>query len=337
MPEEGYFDTIFAENGDVTTVPDALEPGGTVSFDQGYPLGYEIPPGDPGYLPVERDKMNYIFQVITEAIQQYQQHGTPPFITSAMNGGSPFSYSKYDRVLLTGVVYTSIADSNTQTPPDTNWTSGTPVDTGGTGLAAITAHNMIVGNGASAVTLLPPSAASGIALVSKGASLDPAYDTVVIAGGGTGQTNAAGAFGALKQDATTSATGVVELATDAEVSTGTSTTLVSPVSSMVFHKGIAKAWVVFNGQGTPAIKSAFNVSSITDNGTGDYTINFTTAFADANYTYGGSAEDTDGTGDVAIGRPNGGTKTTGAIRIKTTGGTSSLDFADVAITFHGNR
>jgi hypothetical protein len=46
--------------------------------------------------------------------------------------------------------------------------------------------------------------------------------------------------------------------------------------------GIAKAWVFFNGA-TPTIVGQFNVSSITRNGTGDYTVNFTTAMADANY------------------------------------------------------
>ena len=44
-----------------------------------------------------------------------------------------------------------------------------------------------------------------------------------------------------------------------------------------------KAWVNFNGTGTVAIRASFNVSSITDNGTGDYTVNFTTALPDANY------------------------------------------------------
>jgi hypothetical protein len=47
---------------------------------------------------------------------------------------------------------------------------------------------------------------------------------------------------------------------------------------------LCKAWVNFNGTGTVAIRASGNVSSITDNGTGDYTINFTTAFADANYS-----------------------------------------------------
>ena len=44
-----------------------------------------------------------------------------------------------------------------------------------------------------------------------------------------------------------------------------------------------RAWVNFNGTGTVAIRASGNVSSITDNGTGDYTVNFTTAMVDANY------------------------------------------------------
>jgi hypothetical protein len=46
----------------------------------------------------------------------------------------------------------------------------------------------------------------------------------------------------------------------------------------------AKAWVNFNGTGTVAIRASGNVSSITDNGTGDYTVNFTNAMVDANYS-----------------------------------------------------
>ena len=46
-----------------------------------------------------------------------------------------------------------------------------------------------------------------------------------------------------------------------------------------------RAWVNFNGTGTVAIRASGNVSSITDNGTGDYTVNFTTAMVDANYGY----------------------------------------------------
>ena len=49
-----------------------------------------------------------------------------------------------------------------------------------------------------------------------------------------------------------------------------------------------RAWVNFNGSGTIAIRASGNVSSITDNGVGDYTVNFTNAMPDANFSVGGS-------------------------------------------------
>jgi hypothetical protein len=45
-----------------------------------------------------------------------------------------------------------------------------------------------------------------------------------------------------------------------------------------------RAWVNFNGTGTPAIRASGNVSSITDLGAGYYTVNFTTALPDANFS-----------------------------------------------------
>ena len=56
------------------------------------------------------------------------------------------------------------------------------------------------------------------------------------------------------------------------------------VPSDTVINGSAKAWVNFNGTGTVAIRASFNVSSITDNGTGDYTVNFTTAMPDDDYS-----------------------------------------------------
>lgn len=46
----------------------------------------------------------------------------------------------------------------------------------------------------------------------------------------------------------------------------------------------ARAWVNFNGTGTVAIRASGNVSSITDGGVGTYTVNFTTAMPDANFS-----------------------------------------------------
>ena len=57
----------------------------------------------------------------------------------------------------------------------------------------------------------------------------------------------------------------------------------------------ARAWVNFNGTGTVAIRASGNVSSITDNGTGDYTVNFTTAMPDANYNAVGMSRRSSGT------------------------------------------
>ena len=48
-------------------------------------------------------------------------------------------------------------------------------------------------------------------------------------------------------------------------------------------QGRAKAWVNFNGTGTVAIRDSFNISSITDVGTGKYGVNINTAMANANY------------------------------------------------------
>jgi hypothetical protein len=50
-----------------------------------------------------------------------------------------------------------------------------------------------------------------------------------------------------------------------------------------------RAWVNFNGTGTVAIRESANVSSITDNGVGNYTVNFTTAMVDANYSISATA------------------------------------------------
>ena len=49
------------------------------------------------------------------------------------------------------------------------------------------------------------------------------------------------------------------------------------------EQGRAKAWIHFDGQDTVAIRDSFNVSSLTDNGTGDYTISFSTAMSNDNY------------------------------------------------------
>lgn len=62
------------------------------------------------------------------------------------------------------------------------------------------------------------------------------------------------------------------------------TTITTPSGGQPTIDGLARAWVNFNGTGTVAIRASLNVSSITDNATGDYTVNFTTAMPDVNYS-----------------------------------------------------
>ncbi len=80
---------------------------------------------------------------------------------------------------------------------------------------------------------------------------------------------------------------------DAEAITGTGTTAKAWPATALKASAAAhavsdiKAWVNFNGTGTVAIRASKNVSSITDHGTGDYTVNFTSALADSNYAVAG--------------------------------------------------
>lgn len=95
-----------------------------------------------------------------------------------------------------------------------------------------------------------------------------------------------------------------------------------------------KAWVNFNGTGTVAIRASNNVSSITDNGTGDYTVNFTTAMPDANYAVSGLCQRPDTNNDIALTIPYaslGGAYSTTAVRLVTTTMSASWPGIDASI------
>lgn len=104
-------------------------------------------------------------------------------------------------------------------------------------------------------------------------------------------------------------TGATGTASGAPITlSGDTATLGSGVTMAANHSGVktalnasgdapiyaCRAWVNFNGTGTVSIRGSGNVTSITDNGTGDYTVNFTTAMPDNNYaiTVGDIGNDT---------------------------------------------
>lgn len=89
-----------------------------------------------------------------------------------------------------------------------------------------------------------------------------------------------------------------------------------------------RAWIKFNGTGTPSIIGSGNFSSITDNGTGNYTLNFTTSMPDDTYSVVASGGGNNVSySNLILGVPSGGVYTTAAIQIVATvgGGSSTAD------------
>jgi hypothetical protein len=93
--------------------------------------------------------------------------------------------------------------------------------------------------------------------------------------------------GGLPDDCITTAEIAANAVTDAKLATAT-------------QSGLCKAFVNFNGTGTVAIRASYNVSSITDNGVADYTVNFTTAMVDANYAVSLATDGAGGVGNAEI-------------------------------------
>lgn len=107
---------------------------------------------------------------------------------------------------------------------------------------------------------------------------------VAIADGGTGASTAANAFTALKQDASDTATGVLEIAVQSEMETGTSTTLAVTPGRQHFHPSAAKCWgyATVSG-GTPTLQVSYNITSITDTGLGAITFTIANDFSSVNF------------------------------------------------------
>lgn len=135
----------------------------------------------------------------------------------------------------------------------------------------------------------------------------------------------AGLAGVLPQAATTTRAGLSRLATPAEAQAGDDPAgVLTPAALRAgLNAGGAapvyacRAWVNFNGMGTVAIRASGNVSSLTDNGTGDYTVNFVTPMPDAHYSVCATTSRTGGL-FVALNDVSGDPVTTDGVRLLTT-------------------
>lgn len=100
----------------------------------------------------------------------------------------------------------------------------------------------------------------------------------------------------------------------------------------------AKAWINFNGTGTVAIRKSVNHSSLTDHGTGDYSVNFSSAFSDANHASVGSTQGS-GIGGVPIVAVNQALlQTTTSVRLYANIGSSATatDLPYIGLVTHGD-
>lgn len=142
----------------------------------------------------------------------------------------------------------------------------------------------------------------------------------------------------LEPDATTAIKGLIAIADQTLMEAATNLLTAVPPGMVQHHPGVAKARVNFNGTGTVAIRASYNVTSITDNGTGDYTVNFTTPFSDTNYSCYGLARAASGTTALMVGANNAGTKSASAMQIAVDNfADSQTDSPEVNVTFLGDQ
>ena len=110
------------------------------------------------------------------------------------------------------------------------------------------------------------------------------------------------------------------------------------------QQGLDKMWIFFDGSGTVATKDSFNATSLTDNGTGDYTVDIVNDMGNANYAYFLTVSQLRHTGTGSNFRGNGypGPVTASAIRVATLfitatdGSGTAADVADINISIKGD-
>lgn len=117
--------------------------------------------------------------------------------------------------------------------------------------------------------------------------------------------------------------------------------ITSAMCAVSLKAALIKAWVTFDGIGVVVIKDSYNVSSVVDNGVGDYTINWDADFANTDYCFWGSARDNEGApsplADLFLGSPFGGIKTVGSLQVMVTAGVANLDSPEVCVAAIGDQ
>jgi hypothetical protein len=151
-----------------------------------------------------------------------------------------------------------------------------------------------------------------------------------------GQSGAVGAATVASRRDHAHATATVDAATQAEMEAASSTTVFDTPGRTQYHPGVIKAWADFNGTGTAAIRESHNCT-LTDNGTGDYTLTFGTDFANTNFAVVISSRYSDYVGAQNMFRtPQ--NRAVGSINVTTCNdGSVALDHLDVMVACFGDQ
>jgi hypothetical protein len=130
-----------------------------------------------------------------------------------------------------------------------------------------------------------------------------------------------------------------QLGTQAEAETGTSATKTLSIANMVFHDAMLKYWTAITvSGGTPTTNDSFNHASTTDNGLGDFTLNFTTAFSAAAYAPMAWCRSATAAALHCINADPGDTQSTTALQIQIRRATdAALDPESIGVGIAGDR
>lgn len=143
------------------------------------------------------------------------------------------------------------------------------------------------------------------------------------------------------------AAGGLSAASQAQMEAATDNTVAATPDNTQYHPGVAKAWVSYKDLSSTGVLESHNVTSVTDHGAGDFSVNFTTNFSSSDYCV--QATMTPGNGrwltlktssfNDTTGTPTYSTKSTSACRLQTmgTGGFSGADTLGKFVVFYGDQ
>jgi hypothetical protein len=235
---------------------------------------------------------------------------TAPTYTSSTGSGNVVLATSPTLVTPALGTPSAIVLTNATSVPVNQATGTLPVANGGTGLTSTPTNGQLdIGNG-TGFTRATLTAGTGISVTNDSGAITITNTSTASPGGSNTQIqyNSSGAFA-----------GSANLTFD-----GTNLKFNSGYGSAATGYGV-RAWVNFAGS-NGSINASGNVSSVTRNSTGNYTINFTNAMPDANYAVAGYTRNSAGTGlNLVASTSNGSAPTTTALRVEVGSGSSTFD------------